>query len=251
MVAPMNPSSLLSLLLLLVCAVLPAGAQAGAKRPLVVELFTSQGCSSCPPADAMLSRLADRRDLLALSLPVTYWDMLGWRDTLASDGDTRRQKAYAAAMGRGGIYTPQLIVDGVTDVVGSREAAIDAAIAARQADQKSVPVELRAAAGALHIGVGAGDAGPGATLWLLRIMSHASVAVGAGENSGHVLSYRNVVRDIRAVGIWRGQPLALDLPHADLAGAPHDTIVVILQESGYGRILGVAVLTRPELPANW
>src|ERR1700686_693384 len=106
-------------------ALLVAGnsSMAGPKRQGVLELFTSQGCSSCPPADALLGRLADRKDVLALSLPVTYWDMLGWKDTLASEANTRRQKAYAEAMGRGGIYTPQMIVDGVSDVVGSREPA--------------------------------------------------------------------------------------------------------------------------------
>jgi hypothetical protein len=128
----MNTPRLLFGLLLaaLTVAVAPA-ADAGGKRPVVVELFTSQGCSSCPPADAVIGHLADRKDVLALTLPVTYWDMLGWKDTLASDGNTRRQKAYAAAMGRGGVYTPQMIVDGATDVVGSREQAVDAAIVSR------------------------------------------------------------------------------------------------------------------------
>src|ERR1700739_1974010 len=101
-------------------------ALAGGRRQVVVELFTSQGCSSCPPADALLSRLAERKDVLALSLPITYWDMLGWTDTRASEGNTRRQKAYGVAMGRSGIYTPQMVVDGVTDVVGSRESQVDA-----------------------------------------------------------------------------------------------------------------------------
>src|SRR6185436_15639063 len=88
-------------------------------RPIVVELFTSQGCASCPPADALLGKLAKRGDVIALSLPVTYWDMLGWKDTLASEVFTKRQKAYAAMMGHGGVYTPQVVIDGVVDVVGS------------------------------------------------------------------------------------------------------------------------------------
>src|SRR5215467_14532067 len=106
----------------------------GMKRPVVVELFTSQGCSSCPPADELLGRLADRHGILALSLPITYWDMLGWKDTLATSANTHRQKAYAAAMGHGGVYTPQMIVDGVSDVVGSREGDVEAAVAKRQAE---------------------------------------------------------------------------------------------------------------------
>jgi hypothetical protein len=103
-----------------------------AARPILVELYTSQGCSSCPPADQLLGKLAARPDVIAISLPITYWDMLGWKDTLASEANTRRQKAYAAAMGHGGVYTPQIIVDGDMDVVGSRAAEVDAAIAERQ-----------------------------------------------------------------------------------------------------------------------
>jgi hypothetical protein len=234
-------------LAVLFCA--PA-AHAGAKRPVVVELFTSQGCSSCPPADLLLARLADRRDVLAFSLPVTYWDMLGWRDTLASEANSRRQKAYAAFMSRGGVYTPQMIVDGTSDVVGGRETAIEAAIAARTADELSVPVELRAAKNEIHIGVGAGNGSEAAaTIWLFRVLGRASVSVGAGENGGHTLAYRNVVRDVQAVGIWKGQPVSLDLPRTDVP--PHDALAVIVQQSGYGRILGAAFITRPEYPAGW
>jgi hypothetical protein len=107
-------------------------AQAGGVRPVVVELYTSQGCNSCPPADAFLGKLIQRGDVLALTLPVTYWDMLGWKDSLANEANTRRQKAYAAAMGHGGVYTPQIVVDGAVDVVGSRTASVEAAIEARR-----------------------------------------------------------------------------------------------------------------------
>jgi hypothetical protein len=224
------------------------GAEAGVKRQLVVELFTSQGCDSCPPADALLGRLADRRDVLALSLPVTYWDMLGWKDTLASEANTRRQKAYAAAMGRGGIYTPQMIIDGTADVVGSRDAQVESVIAARMADMRSVAVSVTATPDALHISIGAGTQknGPEATVWLFHILSHASVRVTAGENQGRSLSYRNSVRDVRAIGIWKGQPLSLDLPRADPLGASYDTVAVVLQEGGYGHIIGAAMPGSPE-----
>jgi hypothetical protein len=224
-------------------------ALAGGKRPVVVELYTSQGCSSCLPADALLSRLADRKDVLAMSLPVTYWDMLGWKDTLASDANTRRQKAYAAAMGHGGVYTPQMIVDGTSDMVGSREAAVDAAIAARQADMISVPVTLQASHTELHIAIGPGDPNANATIWLFHILGRASVNVGGGENNGHVLAYRNVVRDVKAVGIWKGQAVSLDLPRAELASAPHDAVAVVVQDGGYGHIVGAAMIDRPDYPA--
>ena len=217
------------------------------ERPLVVELFTSQGCNSCPPADALLAQLATRHDILALSLPVTYWDMLGWKDTLASDADTRRQKAYAQQMGRGGIYTPEIIVDGTTDVVGSREQAVQAAINARMGDMQSVSVDLNANRQLLHITVGsAWDRGEHeATIWMFRILPQATVSIRDGENSGRTITYHNVVRQIRAVGTWKGQPVTFDLPRND--GAEHDGIVVIVQQAGgYGRIIGAALLGRAD-----
>jgi len=248
------PRLFLGLLLAALTLVAAPAADAGAKRPVVVELFTSQGCSSCPPADAILSRLADRKDVLAMTLPVTYWDMLGWKDTLASDGNTRRQKAYAAAMGRGGVYTPQMIIDGVTDVVGSREQAIDAAINSRSGDGATVPIDLRISRAELQIKVGAntdGIANPNATIWLFHILGRAQVAVGNGENSGHTLGYRNVVRDVKAVGMWKGQPVSLDLPRAEITSAPYDAIAVVVQQNGYGRILGAAEISRASYAIAW
>lgn len=236
----------------LTLAMSPAASAAG-KRPVVVELFTSQGCSSCPPADAILAHLADRKDVLAMTLPVTYWDMLGWRDTLASEGNTRRQKAYAVAMGRGGVYTPQMIVDGVNDVVGSREQQVDQAVTSRENDMTAIPVELHLSHAELEIRIGTGDAvpNPNATIWLFHILGRATVAVGTGENGGHTLPYRDVVRDIKAVGIWKGQPISLDLPRAEMTNAPHDAIAVVVQQNGYGRILGAAEITRTDYAIAW
>lgn len=221
-------------------------AEAGGKRPVLVELYTSQGCSSCPPADALLSRLADRKDVIALSLPVTYWDMLGWKDTLASETNTRRQKAYAAQMGHGGVYTPELIVDGVSDVVGSREASVELVITQREADEPVVPVELHATPAELHIAVGAGDTNSYATIWLFHILNKATVSIGTGENGGHTLTYRNIVRDVKAVGMWKGQPVSLDLPRPELQVAPHDAVAVVVQQGGYGRIIGAAMIGKPD-----
>lgn len=225
-----------------------SGAEAGVKRPLVVELFTSQGCSSCPPADALLGKLADRKDILALGLPVTYWDMLGWKDTLASEANTRRQKAYAASMGRGGIYTPQMIVEGANDVVGSRESQVEADIAARAADMRNIPITLSATPEALHISIGSGPQknGTEATVWLFHLLSHTWVHITAGENQGRNLLYRNSVRDVRAIGIWKGQPISLDLPRSDPLASSHDAVAIVLQEGGYGRIIGASLLEAPE-----
>ncbi|HEY2445888.1 MAG TPA: DUF1223 domain-containing protein [Rhizomicrobium sp.] len=228
----------------LAAAVLAPPAFAGAKRQVVIELFTSQGCSSCPPADALLGKLADRKDLLAMSLPITYWDMLGWKDTLASEANTRRQKAYAQAMGRGGIYTPQMIVDGASDVVGSREAQAEAAISARATDMRAVPVTLSATPGTLHIAIGAGSErnGEEATIWLFHILGRSVVHISAGENEGRSVTYRNIVRDVRAIGVWKGQALSLDLPRTDMISAPHDAEAVLVQDGGYGRIIGAGYI---------
>jgi len=220
--------------------------QAGSvKRPVVVELYTSQGCSSCPPADALLAKLAARKDVIALSLPVTYWDMLGWKDTLASKANTRRQKAYAAQLGLGEVYTPELIVDGVSDVVGSRKALVESVIAKRQADETEVPVALHATSSELQIVVGAGNKNSHATIWLFRILRTATVWIGAGENGGRALTYHNVVRDVKAVGLWKGQPFSLDLPRSEIPVAAHDSVVVVVQQEGYGRIVGAAEIGRP------
>lgn len=238
--------AILALALAVSLAVSPAFA--GAKRPVVVELFTSQGCSSCPPADALLARLAERKDVIALSLPITYWDMLGWKDTLGRDANTLRQKAYAAVMGRGGVYTPQMIIDGTSDVVGSRESEADLAIAAREADAPFVPIDVRVTRSEIHIGVGTGDNLPSsnATIWLFHVLSKAIVAVDGGENAGHILAYRNVVRDIRAVGLWKGLPVQLDLPREQLTAQTHDEIAIVVQQNGYGRVLGAALVAHPQ-----
>lgn len=215
-------------------------------RPVVVELYTSQGCSSCPPADAILSQLAQRKDVLALSLPITYWDMLGWKDTLASDANTKRQKGYAAVMGRGGIYTPQMIVDGVDDVVGSRANAAAAAIAAREADMRAVPVSLKLGRSEMHVDVGGGGkSGDDATIWLFRVQNAATVKIGGGENDGHTVTYRNVVREVKAIGMWKGKPVSLDLPLDAIGGNGRDGIAVVVQEDGYGRIVGASGIDTP------
>ena len=218
----------------------------GPPRPVLVELYTSQGCSSCVPADALMGQLTDRRDVLALSLPITYWDMLGWKDTLASNANTARQKSYSEAMGRGGVYTPQMIVDGMNDLVGSHEQAIEQAITDREADMEAVPVTVSTTPTEVHIEVGAGD-GADATIWLFRILPKATVSVSAGENSGRTMTYRNIVQDVKAVGLWKGQPVSLDLPRQEIGGAPKDEIAVVVQKSGYGRVIGATLLARPAL----
>jgi hypothetical protein len=207
------------------------------------------------PADALLARLAKRQDVLAMSLPVTYWDMLGWKDTLASETNTRRQKAYAAAMSHGAVYTPQMIVDGITDVVGSREQAVESAIDARMRDAASddVAVSLHETPQELHIAIGPAPdraSKPAATVWMFHLRGSATVAIGGGENDGRTMTYNNIVGDLRAVGQWKGEPLSIDLPRAELQGLPHDGVAVVVQKGGYGHVVGAAMLSHPNFYAE-
>jgi hypothetical protein len=233
----------------LALVLIPAGAGAGGgKRPVVVELFTSQGCSSCPSADSLVGQLSTRKDVIALSLPITYWDMLGWKDTLANDANTRRQKAYSTQMGHGGVYTPQIVIDGVSDAAGNRDQLVLGAISARAADMQAIQVTLSATPDEVHISVGgAWDKAPhDATIWLFHILSKATVSIRDGENAGRTLTYHNIVRDVRPVGVWKGQPISLDLPRRELTHTPHDAVAVVVQQGGYGRVVGAAFIEHPD-----
>ncbi len=208
----------------------PAGA-AGVRN--VVELFTSQGCSSCPPADRILSRLAHDPATLALSFPVDYWDYIGWKDTLATPSYTARQKAYALASGKGAVYTPQAIVDGLTDAVGSDMEAIEEAESetGKRAGVLSVPLTVVERNGKIDISVGAAGVGSpqSAGVYLLALASSRTVIVQRGENAGSTLTYSNVVRAMTKIGDWNGAAVALqaDLSQAHLDGA--DSYAVIVQ----------------------
>ena len=208
----------------------------------VVELFTSQGCSSCPPADKLLGDLAKSPDLIALSFPVDYWDYIGWKDTLADPAFTARQKAYAAQRGDGQVYTPQAVVDGIAHVVGSDRMEISGALtsSAQRKGALTVPVRLAVANGQVAIDVGAAPAdGPRkAAVWLLDTIHSKTVAVGKGENSGRSLTYTNVVRKISKLGDWTGEAA-----HFELASRLNDGGYVVLLQSadpGPGAILGAA-----------
>lgn len=202
----------------------------------VLELFTSQGCSSCPPADRILGQLARDPDTLALSFPVDYWDYIGWKDTLATPNYTARQKAYASTAGKGQVYTPQLIVNGLTDVVGSDLAAIERAEheTSKRSGVLSVPLSLIERDGKLRIAVGAAEAASphDAGVYLVAFASSRTVVIQRGENAGATLTYANVVRGMTKVGDWSGAAVNLeaDLAQAHLDGA--DSYAVILQAGG-------------------
>jgi hypothetical protein len=184
---------------------------AAAGRPVVVELFTSQGCSSCPPAEALLIRLAQQSDVLALAFHVDYWDGLGWKDTFSSHSATERQRHYAGLLGHGNVFTPQLVVDGRHDVIGSDDGAVRGAIAAARASAGTeVALKARRHGGSVSIEVGRGTRT--GSLWLVGYDPRHDTPVARGENVGRTIVQANVVRSLAPVGEWQGQPLTLSQP---------------------------------------
>jgi len=210
--------------------------------PVVVKLFTSQGCNSCPPADAYLGSLKGRPNIVALSFHVNYWDYLGWNDTFASDDATHRQRWYAKALGERTIYTPQIVVGGVRHEVGSRHKAVSKAIrevAAAQRTNEYVEVKIAGApSGEVTVVVARGHVyHRRVAVWLAVFDSYHEVRIERGENSGRTLGYHNVVREIREIGEWYGEELSIALDRAAIASVG-EAIAVIVQEDDSGRILG-------------
>ena len=228
----------------------PPSASAGEPRA-VIELFTSQGCSSCPAADKLLGELSRDPSLITLSLPVDYWDYLGWKDTLALRGHTNRERAYADTRGDREVYTPQVVVNGIAHVLGSDQAAIEQAIAQtrQSAAPLTLPVTIAVAGGKVTVNVPAANGGQGsAEVWLCPIISKAEVAIERGENRGHTLAYTNVVRRWVKLGDWSGKAETFNVPVTDLPDADSslrdiDSVAVIVQ-SGVaakpGLMLGAA-----------
>ncbi|MEP7031431.1 MAG: DUF1223 domain-containing protein [Pseudolabrys sp.] len=189
----------------------------------VIELFTSQGCSSCPPADKVAAELAKDPSLLVMSLAVDYWDYLGWKDTLAVHGHSIRQRAYAVSRGDREVYTPQVVVNGVVHVLGSDRAAIERAIAQTRATAAplTVPVTINIADGKITVNVPAGKSERSGEVWLCPITSKVPVSIGRGENSGHTLTYTNVVRRWVKLGNWSGKAETFSVPVSSLATADY------------------------------
>ena len=210
----------------------PAQAQTQAQTRGVVELFTSQGCSSCPPADKLLAELASDPSLVVISVPIDYWDYLGWKDTLASPRNSARQKAYAHVRGDGQVYTPQAVVNGSVHALGSDKAAIERAIAkSRQSGAMSLaPVTLAPAQGRIGIAVPGVEGLPSnAEAWLCGLTRTATVIIARGENKGRTITYHNVVRRWVKLGDWTGHPASWSIPVQSLAADGIDEVAVLLQ----------------------
>lgn len=247
--APLVPALLTVLMLGTV-----ARAEAPAPKPrAVIELFTSQGCSSCPPADVLLGELAKDPRIVALTLPVTYWDYLGWKDTLGRDNFTKRQKFYAKARGDGQVYTPQAVINGASHLVGSDKTEIEAALRQLGPGTLSAGVSLAEDGSNLRISLNPADgAGPtGAGVWVLPITRNITVPVSRGENQGKTLNYSNVARSMVRVGDWDGSRTTLTVPMTTTQAPDADSYVVLVQVDVPGKygmmpgaILGAALSPR-------
>ena len=225
-----------------------AGPVSAGEPVAVVELYTSQGCNSCPPADAMLGELAKRDDIVALSLHVDYWDYLGWKDTFGSPNFVTRQRAYARANGRRTIYTPELVVGGKMHVVGSNPAAVRRALElAHSRAAKNLDVTFTQDNEYVTVKVsGTSEDVRRAAVYLFRYDKEHKVKIERGENAGKTLAYHNVVREVRMLDTWRGDDLSIMLPIKDLKMGGRDGCAVIVQREGTGSIIGAARLALAE-----
>jgi hypothetical protein len=231
-----------------ICAIVAMIRPAHADPRAVIELFTSQGCSSCPPADKVLGELAKDPSVIALSLPIDYWDYLGWKDTLADSRFSARQKAYSRMRGDREVYTPQAVVNGSAHVIGSDLAGIESAIGATTNTQgvMSVPVTMTQAGKQLTVSVAASAKNTAAThgeVWLCSISKEVPISIGRGENSGHEITYHNVVRNLLKVGDWNGNPGSWTVPIDSVARDGADGAVVYVQDGSRdkpGPMLGAA-----------
>ena len=223
-------------------ATMTAAAGAAESPPRdVLELFTSQGCSSCPPADKLLAQLAHDPQFIVLSLPVDYWDRLGWKDTFAKHAFTERQRAYASVRGDGQVYTPQVVVNGSEHANGANRRAIDAS--AETTPHLTVAVSAQRSGNDIVVSVGAAASGgaTNATIVLLPYLASRAVAIGRGENAREKVTYTNIVRDIVPVAEWSGSAISRMVPLDRYKN--FDGVAVLLQAGSPenpGAILGAA-----------
>jgi hypothetical protein len=234
-----------------VCAIVAIVRPAHADPRAVVELFTSQGCSSCPAADKILGELAKDPNVIALSLPIDYWDYLGWKDTLADSRFTARQKAYSHVRGDRDVYTPQVVVNGSAHVIGSDRGSIEGAIdTTKKADGvMSVPVSMTLAGKQINVSVAASSKGPTARhgeVWICSVSKSVPIAIGRGENRGKEITYHNVVRNLLKVGDWNGSAGSWTVPLENISREGVDAAVVYVQDGSRenpGPMLGAAFTT--------
>src|SRR5690348_16077353 len=228
--------NLFACIIALSSSVAPATVFADARHPTVVELFQSQGCSDCPPANANVLALSDRRDILMLSLGVTYWDNLGWKDTFASPQYTRRQWEYAHAFHRREVFTPEVVVNGRAAVIGSDRSELEALIAREQ--RKVDTPQIDVSNGAVRLSTGAPNMS--SDVWLVRYDPNlVEVPIQAGENEGRTLPHKNVVKELIKLGRWSGKSETFQIPPASEPGLRS---AVLVQDGPGGAILTALIL---------
>ena len=211
-----------------------------AEGPVVVELYTSQGCSSCPPADALLAEISKRDDIIALALHVDYWDYIGWKDHFADPSHTVRQRGYSRAAGKRSIYTPQMVVGGKDHIIGSKPMKLAELLEIHRAAPVSATVALERNGDSVIIGVTAVGRIPanGTIIQLATFTPHETVSIRRGENAGRTLEYHNVVRDFVEVGRWDGRGAY----RATVRVPKELPVAVLVQQRNHGPILGAAQL---------
>jgi len=223
-----------------------------ADKPLgVVELFTSQGCSNCPPADEFFAELAGKDDIIALAYHVNYWDYLGWQDTLSTKENTERQYDYMRAFGSRSVYTPQAVINGRNHVNGANRTEVDGALASLDKTGEGMRVGIKVSRTSDRVMIDAGDAGNGpkdAHVVIVYFDSPQTVKIGKGENSGRRMTYWNAVSDIQIAGMWHGKSQRYELPMTEIA--KKGGCAVLLQSVGKdgtpGPILGAAFIHKPD-----
>ena len=230
-----------------VCAIVAIIRPAHADPRAVVELFTSQGCSSCPPADKIIGELARDPTVVALSMPIDYWDYLGWKDTLADARFSARQKAYSHMRGDRDVYTPQVVVNGSTHLIGSDRAGIDGAIVDTKKSEivMSVPITMTLTGKQINVSAAASTAATAAhgEVWICSISKAVPISIGRGENRGREITYYNVVRNLLKVGDWNGSSGNWTVPLENISREGVDAAVVYIQDGSRdkpGPMLGAA-----------
>ena len=222
------------LIIFIISAFTLVGSPSIAQSPVVVELFTSQGCSSCPPADKLMHDLSKRDDVIALALHVDYWDYLGWKDEFAVPQNAERQRGYARKAGRRSVYTPQMIINGVTDIVGARPMDLSKAIAEHTAKNDSIALNVARSGATITILAEPVETKSLFLVQMVRYTPQRSSTITHGENAGHAISYANVIDDWDVLAEWDGKT-ALSLEAPDPGSQP---FVVIVQQWPYGAIVG-------------
>jgi hypothetical protein len=222
-------------------------AQAGDPRA-VVELFTSQGCSSCPAADRLMGELSKDPSIVALSMPIDYWDYLGWKDTLADSRFSARQRAYSHVRGDRDVYTPQAVINGSVHVIGSDRSSIETAIGETEkaSGVMSVPVSMSVTGRQINVSVAASRNGPAAMhgeVWICSVSKAVPISIGRGENRGREITYYNVVRNLLKVGDWNGTAYSWTVPLENISRDGVDAAAVYVQDGNRdkpGPMLGAA-----------